>query len=64
MFADLDEEVPVPPLNHNDDYVNAAVGQGVATTNELQIVDYINRVTSITHVYATTKFTNQPHLNN
>ncbi len=63
-FADLVADVPIPPPNHNDNYINAAVGQGIAITNELQIVDYINRVTSITHVYATTKFTKQPHLSN
>ncbi len=63
-FADIISDVTIPLPNHNDNHLNSALENNNAISNHQSIIEYINRTPSITHVYGTTKFNGQFHLNN
>lgn len=63
-FADLITDVSIRLPDHSDKHLNKAIRFRQATTNEEIIINYINETASITHVYATTKFSNLIHLKN
>lgn len=63
-FADIISDVVVQLPNHNDNHLNAALGHRNALSNDQAIIEFIHKTPSIKHVYATTKFNNQFHLNN
>jgi hypothetical protein len=62
-FADLITDVHIQLPNHQDKYLDRAIGNNQTTNNNTNIIEYINQHRSITHVYATTKFSGYRNLN-
>ncbi|PQJ08956.1 hypothetical protein CJD36_021340 [Flavipsychrobacter stenotrophus] len=62
-FADLIQDVLIPLPNHDDTYLNQAVGAGQTTNNHENIAKFINDTPSIEDVYLTTALQGYPHLN-
>lgn len=56
-FADLILDVTVQLPNHDDRYLDRAIRLRKTKNNHQNIIEFLNENRSITHVYATTKFT-------
>ena len=62
-FADLITTVLTQLANHDDKYLDLALGEGLALPNHMNIINFINNTPSITHVFITRKFNNNSHPN-